>query len=227
MRLPFTSGELSTIRSGARIAVQWGGIITILAVLYFFTGWFERILTGKKEVPVHNLVDHLLPWVSEVTSEEQPLLLKQPPYFTKLASADGRTVEAVVLRRVGSERVTFRRVSDSRTFTIQLDQLDSASQKLVRSFPDPSLSIHRDPILNDLIEEALPLLPRVSHKEFPFNTQLTSKDGRTLQATLLERPQSEQITFRRRRDQVVFTLPLDRLAPSDQELIEQFPVLPR
>ncbi len=222
MRIPFTASELSVIRSGARFAVNLGGILLVLFGLYYLTAWLEHSITGDN-LTESLLPAYLMPWSEESGSPHPPLLSHQLPYFTDLTSRDGRTVSAVLMERPDSEKIVFRRVSDNRTFTVTLDRLAPSSRSLIESFPDPSQPAPSQLAgLSELSRVAFPMLPVLGTEEFPHNCTLTSRDGRTIAATLLERPMPDQITFRRRRDQRVFTVELDQLSPEDRHLIEQF-----
>ena len=87
-----------------------------------------------------------------------------------------------------------------------------------RNETEPILPSHLMPWTEEAAEERPPL----QFRQFPYYTDLTSSDGRSIEATLLARPSAEEITFRRRTDGRVFTVSLSELSAQDQALVRKF-----
>jgi len=87
-----------------------------------------------------------------------------------------------------------------------------------------------DPILPSYLmpwaDEAINEHPPLQLKQFPYYTEPTSSDGRTISASLIERPDSDRVLFSRVSDNREFTVTLDQLRPAKSRIPEPDPVFP-
>ena len=88
-----------------------------------------------------------------------------------------------------------------------------------RNETEPILPSHLMPWTEEAAEERPPL----QFRQFPYYTDLTSSDGRTISAMLVERPDADRILFRRVSDNREFTITLERLDASSREMVRSIP----
>ncbi len=215
IRLSFS--ELSVIRSLGKLMIPLTGIGLILVTLYAGTVWMERILTHKDDLT------EKIPTVStfvDATGEWHfPDSEYQFPYRTRLESADGRQLEALLLGRPDDDEIIFQRTSDNRVFSLEFDELSAGTQDLLSEFPASGRPFHE----LELFRMIYPDLPvHGSGLPLPHDCTIVSSEGQTLPVTLLARPSGSEVTLQRKIDGRVFTIPLSRLIPSDREFIRLF-----
>ena len=209
MRIPITLSELSVIRSGGRIFVQLMGVFAVLFGLWAATVLIDRSMESVSDPDV-------LP-----TGEYLPSL--SFPDNVILTHRDGRTLKAMLVTRPSSDEIPLQRTFAGRPFTIDLEELSDESTSLVRRYhlasPAGAGSLQA---MIDQFQSHLEL-PKEGFV-FPHLCTLVSTEGIALPVTLLHREDEAHIRFRRMRDRQIFTIPINRLIESDQQLIQQFPV---
>lgn len=218
MRIPLSFGELSIIRSLARLIVPVAGLALIMAMLYAGTVWMERMLTKKDEI-----VESIPTTASFVDADGELNLPGSSeylfPYRTELESVDGRRLEAVLLARPSKNEIIFQRTSDDRVFALGLDRFSPDSQSMLSEFPAPGGSLQELELFRMIYPERFLV---ESGLRFPHECTLVNTEGRTLAVILLERPTADEVTLRRKIDKRVFTIPLSRLIESDRKFIRLF-----
>lgn len=217
MRIPLSFGELSVIRSAARMLIPLFGVGLILGMLYAGTIWMERILTKK------DTLKESIPTTASFVDSEGELTLPdaefQFPYRTELESADGRKLEALLLGRPSNNEIIFQRTSDNRVFSLDFGRLSNSSRELLSEFPAPQGNTQARELFQMIFPERAFYGTGL---QFPHNCTLVSTEGRQLPVTLLARPSTSEVTLRRKADGKTFTIPLTRLIKSDREFIRLF-----
>ena len=233
MRLPLTVSELSAFRGTMRFLVHIAFFGAFLFGLYLVAVWMEnRILSYSEkteELPPLEITEpgevdaplerRFAPGLDSFDLAESS---KEFPYPTEITSTEGRTIGAVLLSRPSEEHITFRRTMDDQIFTIGTQRLGRSSRYLVDQF-EPDFSQEG----NLFASPRFPRLLDIDERSFPIACTVMSREGKPLQVLLLERPNSQDITFNRHSDLKAFTIPIARLRPSDQVILRQFPVVPR
>lgn len=217
MSISLSESGWQILRSAAPLLLPLLGIGIILASLYAYTEWATKA-SAKKSLPI-GLPDYL----TMFEDPDPPLLLYQLPYPAELTSEDGRTVRATLTARPSRQEITFRRHWDQQMFTIHKKLLSPESRKLVENFPVSGGPIN---LPTPIAERIFPLLPHYQDPEvdLPYACTLHSREGQSISVTLLERPAADLITFRRNRDQRLFTINIDRLTKADQSMIQRFTI---
>lgn len=256
MRIPLSFSEIVTIRSLFRIVFFGGTIFLVLLGIYALTAALERafsppaLASADKSTPsagtpppvttptppmsfARRIWNELAGTPTDKTGggmrgyqenveEEEgyaqlvPRILRFFPHETFLESNDGRVLWVALLQRPDTETILFRRLRDGMDFTLPMARLSPDARALIRQFP----------VTSNAPESAVAPTKMTSAPTFPHNCQIRNREGAVIEVTLLHRPDLRQITFRRRSDQQVFTIPINDLTETDQTLARLFPVEP-